>query len=195
MPTPEAVSKGKLQVSSETERLYVELMELYPYVRNVVRKSIGDVPHWEDVVQEIFASCLSSLERGKFDGGSSLRTWVHRITMRRVYDSLRQGYRSFPVPVLTTYSQMGELPSPEWAFEQKETREKIESGFFVLSSKERQVFIFLLNGWESWEIGHSMKASTRRINELRVSGLRKLRKLYGVQNGRQNNSRSRRFGY
>lgn len=170
-------------------------MELYPYVRNVVRKSIGDVPHWEDVVQEIFASCLSSLERGKFDGGSSLRTWVHRITMRRVYDSLRQGYRSFPVPVLTTYSQMGELPSPEWAFEQKETREKIESGFFVLSSKERQVFIFLLNGWESWEISHSMKASTRRINELRVSGLRKLRKLYGVQNGRQNNSRSRRFGY
>lgn len=168
-------------------------MELYPYVRNVVRRKIGDIDGWEDVVQEVYASCLLSLERVGFNGQSSLKTWVYTITMRRVYDCLRQGYKSFPVPVLTSYLESGVLESPEDTFQKSETREKIESGFFVLSPRERKVFVFLLNDWELWEVAHAMKVSVRRISELRASGLRKLRKLYGVKNGRQTNNNNSRY--
>jgi len=159
-------------------------MELYPYVRSVVRGKIGDVPGWEDVVQEVYVSCFSSLERVGFNGHSSLKTWVHRITMRRVYDSFRKGYRTLPSPPAYPEVVVDDSLLPEDLFQRKETREKIESGFFVLTPEEKQVFVLLLNNWEIWEIAHVMKIPSIQVSELRSHGLYKLRKLYGVQNGR-----------
>lgn len=170
-------------------------MELYPYVRSLVRRQIGDIPQYEDVVQEVFVSCLSTLERVGFNNRSSLKTWIYRITMRRVCDELRRHYKVIPDTILEDYATKGHLSSPEKDFQEKEMRERIESGFFVLTRRERQVFTFFLNGWENWEVAQALKVSRGRVGDARESGLRKLRKLYGVTNGRNKRSADLRRGY
>jgi len=111
-------------------------------------------------------------------------------------DFFRKSYREAPPDLLEFYASVGDLESPEEAFKRKETKEKIESGFFVLSPRERKIFTFLLYDWELWEIAHVMKVSHGRVSQLHVSGLRKLRKLYGASNGRQRSrERSKRLGY
>lgn len=169
---------------------------MYPYVRNLVRRSIGDTPQWEDVVQEVYVSCLSTLERVGFNGKSSFKTWLYQVIMRRVYDSLRQSYRVMTAVFMESYVNAEHCPAPDEIFQEVETREKIESGFFVLSPQEKRVFDLLLNDWEIREIAYVMKISISRVGQARSSGLQKMRKLYGVKNGNKtNNNRSKRLGY
>lgn len=175
----------KREEVAETKSLHEQLEDLYPYVYRTVRREIGDVPGWEDTVQEVYVSCLSTLSKHGFNGGSSLKTWLYRVIMRRVYDSLRQSYKSLPIPILMDYSSVGTLESPEDAYLRQEVREKIISGFFVLSPRERHIFHLFLAGWEVWEVAQFLKVSPRRVSAVRTSGLIKLRKLYGVKNGKQ----------
>lgn len=56
----------------------------------MVKQKIGDLPGWEDVVQEVYVSCLATLSRVGFEGKSSLKTWLYRIIFRRIVDKLRR---------------------------------------------------------------------------------------------------------
>jgi len=47
----------------------------------------------EDLIQEVQARVLGNLRSGRFDGRSSLRTYVHRIAMNTRIDADRRGRR------------------------------------------------------------------------------------------------------
>lgn len=60
--------------------------------RSLVRLSarmLGSVADAEDVVQECFVKAYRSLSSGKFDGRSSVKTWLYRIVTHASIDALR----------------------------------------------------------------------------------------------------------
>ncbi|MDH5670819.1 MAG: RNA polymerase sigma factor [Myxococcales bacterium] len=59
--------------------------------RHVARILGGDDPDVEDVVQQVFLAALDGAER--FDGRSSLSTWLFGIATRRALDAARSRWR------------------------------------------------------------------------------------------------------
>jgi RNA polymerase sigma-70 factor (ECF subfamily) len=60
--------------------------------RSLVRLSarmLGSVADAEDVVQECFVKAYRSITAGKFDGRSSVKTWLYRIVTHASIDALR----------------------------------------------------------------------------------------------------------
>jgi len=54
---------------------------------------VGSVPDAEDVVQDAYVSAFRALVGGRFDGRSSVRTWLYRIVTHRAIDTMRSAAR------------------------------------------------------------------------------------------------------
>jgi RNA polymerase sigma-70 factor (TIGR02943 family) len=64
-----------------------ELSGLRPYLVRVAQSRIGDRETAEDLVQDTLATAWGSVER--FEGRSTLRTWVTGILLHKVMDAFR----------------------------------------------------------------------------------------------------------
>lgn len=67
---------------------------------------------WEDLRQEIRIRVLTNLRRGRFNGHSSLRTYVHQIAKNTCIDSLRRAYRRFETEPLSNEARQTETDRP-----------------------------------------------------------------------------------
>ena len=56
-------------------------------------RMLGSVSDAEDVVQEAYMKAYRSLTQGRFDGRSSVRTWLYRIVTHASIDALRSRAR------------------------------------------------------------------------------------------------------
>ena len=65
-------------------------------VRYAARFS-GSVADAEDIVQEAYVKAYQALIAGRFDGRSSLKTWLYRIATRTAIDHGRSRKRSDPL--------------------------------------------------------------------------------------------------
>ena len=86
----------------------------YPTVRRHVQHLLGPDPDVDDVVQDVFVSVFASL-RG-FRGESSLKTWLHRVTVRvaRRYWRRRAVRRALGVAWATAAPASGAtVPGPD----------------------------------------------------------------------------------
>jgi RNA polymerase sigma-70 factor (ECF subfamily) len=54
---------------------------------------VGSVPDAEDVVQDAYVSAYRALGAGRFDGRSSVKTWLYQIVTHRAIDALRSTAR------------------------------------------------------------------------------------------------------
>lgn len=138
-------------------------MELYPYVYRFVRKRIGDMPDWEDVVQEVFCSSLFSLRRGDFERRSSLKTWVHKVMIYKVLDHLRGRWGLKECLFFEGFDYPSNNVSAEEIYEEKDLQEKVKRGFIKLSPRTRQVFYLLLYGWTQFEIAEVLGINHRTV--------------------------------
>lgn len=72
------------------------LREIYRTHQRQVRahlfRLLGDDCEVDDVLQTVFARAFNALER--FEGKSTLRTWLYRITANTTHNLLRKRYRS-----------------------------------------------------------------------------------------------------
>lgn len=64
-----------------------ELSGLRPYLVRVAQSRIGDREAAEDIVQDTLATAWAGVER--FEGRSTLRTWVTGILLHKVMDAFR----------------------------------------------------------------------------------------------------------
>lgn len=78
-------------------------------VRLAARLS-GSLPDGEDVVQDAYVRAYRALVAGRFDGRSSVKTWLYQIVTHRAIDGLRSTARS-PMPK----DHLDELPMPAGA--------------------------------------------------------------------------------
>src|SRR5437763_16155351 len=77
------------------ERVFAELVDAYsPSLLRVARMFVRDRAVAEEVVQETWIAVLRGIDR--FEGRSSLKTWVYRILMNTAKTRGRRESRSVP---------------------------------------------------------------------------------------------------
>ena len=96
------------------------------------RYHAGSAVEAEELGAETFARLLVAL--GRFRGGSSYSTWVYRIAMNVITDTLR---RRRPDPLEA--EPLSELPTAEHEMEQRERRAAVNRALRSLSAEHRMV--------------------------------------------------------
>jgi RNA polymerase sigma-70 factor (ECF subfamily) len=133
LPTPR-----DLRTASKAERAELARV-LYDQLGSKVfelgfRYHAGNTGEAEELVAETFARVLVALAR--FKGGSSYATWVYRIAMNVITDSLR-GRGRRPAPLES--EPLSEQPSAEHELEQRERRADVNQALQSLSAEHRMV--------------------------------------------------------
>ncbi len=142
---------------------------------------------WEDLRQEIRFRVFQNLSRGRFDGRSSLRTYVHRIARNTCIDSSRLAFRRRE----TRGEEERKAAAPA-------SREPVVSGVIArdlllkildgLSDGDRLVVLLVLGERYSCSeaaqrLGVSRSAVKSRLSRCRDRLLRKLGRLLGAGGG------------
>jgi RNA polymerase sigma-70 factor (ECF subfamily) len=97
------------------EAVYTELLRRWhPALLRVARMYVRDRATAEEVVQETWLAVLQGIDR--FEGRSSLKTWVFRILTNRAKTRGGREARSVPFSALRGESEAGEPAVPEERF-------------------------------------------------------------------------------
>lgn len=121
------------------------------YADRIYRLALGllrDPSSAEDVLQETFLAALTHLDR--FEGRSSLGTWLYRVAYNNSMSRLRQ-HREVPLPSVEPDSDEEDIPlpnslvawelTPEEILADEEARAQLDVAIGKLSETLRAVFI------------------------------------------------------
>lgn len=116
----------------------------------VARRYMRNEEDARDAVQEAFIAAFRAI--GKFEGGSTLSTWLHRIAINCCLMKLRSGRRHPETSIeelLPTFDETGHRvlgdegwpESVEAALERRQTREHVREAIGRLPEKYRTVIL------------------------------------------------------
>jgi len=116
----------------------------------VARRYVRNEEDARDAVQEAFIAAFRAV--GRFEGGSSLSTWLHRIAINCCLMKLRSGRRHPEASIeelLPSFDETGHrvLGNEEWpesveaALEKRQTRESVRAAIARLPEKYRSVIL------------------------------------------------------
>ena len=116
----------------------------------VARRYVRNDEDARDAVQEAFIAAFRSI--GRFEGGSSISTWLHRIAINCCLMKLRSGRRRPETSIeelLPTFDETGHrvLHEESWpesveaAIERRQTRERVREAIGLLPEKYRTVIL------------------------------------------------------
>ncbi|HEY8378177.1 MAG TPA: sigma-70 family RNA polymerase sigma factor, partial [Nannocystis sp.] len=149
-------------------------------------RMLGSIAEADDAVQETMVRAWRALDR--FEGRSSLRTWLYRIATRVCLDALeRRSRRGRPVelgPAGTVDDPLTTLPNEAWVepiadaralpadadpHEQASLRESIRLAFVAalqhLPPKQRAVLLLTdVLGWSAAEVAQSLETTVAAVN-------------------------------
>ncbi|MFQ6037297.1 MAG: RNA polymerase sigma factor [Candidatus Aminicenantales bacterium] len=142
------------------------VLKYWPQIRFRVRRSLGHhTTEWEDVAGNILLDVITTIRKGKFEGRSSLGTFVYVITTRRIIDFLRAKSRdrkAFP-----------ELPEPQQEadpslfVEKKERERQVFDALKKLNSRQADIlYLYYYQELTQKEIAEIFGLSPRRINTI-----------------------------
>lgn len=128
---------------------YAQMVESFsPMIYRLVLRMIDDPFEAEDVLQETFLNAFRAIR--KFEGRSSIGTWLYRIATNQALMHLRKKSPTLvsfdePIPVLDDPEQIRELADwcclPEEEFMTTETKNQLKEAIKELSPALRTVFI------------------------------------------------------
>lgn len=123
-----------------------KLVDLYQSrIIGFIKRMVRNSEEAEDISQEVFIRAFQNLS--KFDGRSSLRTWLFRIAYNLCVDSARKKGRYLPDSGLvdSETDEVIEISDPKWNPEtvilDEEMRAVIEGSVGTLSDKLRTVLL------------------------------------------------------
>lgn len=149
-------------------------------------RMLGSAAEADDAVQETLVRAWRALDR--FEGRSSLRTWLYRIATRVCLDALsRRSRRARPMelgPMGTVDDALVSLPGERWVepipdvhalpadadpYERASLRESIRLAFVAalqhLPPKQRAVLLLTeVLGWPAAEVAGSLETSVAAVN-------------------------------
>jgi RNA polymerase sigma-70 factor (ECF subfamily) len=116
----------------------------------VARRYMRSEEDARDAVQEAFIAAFRSIDR--FEGGSAISTWLHRIAINCCLMKLRSGRRRPEISIedlLPTFDETGHrvLHEESWpesveaALERRQTRERVREAVALLPDKYRTVIL------------------------------------------------------
>lgn len=130
---------------------FAQLVSLHEgLVFNLAGRLLGDVEEARDVAQEVFLQVYRSLDR--FEGRSSLRTWIYRIVVNRCRNRQRWWRRRSPgrsrpleslSPAEEARLSLEAAPhgGPHESLERREQARRLERAFATLRFEHRVVLL------------------------------------------------------
>jgi RNA polymerase sigma-70 factor (ECF subfamily) len=140
----------------------------YPAMVRTAMTFVGSRARAEEVVQETWLAVLSGIDR--FEGRSSLKTWIFRILVNRARSAATRDARSVPVTSLAGSREGGgwggtpyppdpleRIAAPGETAEERllsaELGERIEAAIAALPPKQRRVIVLRdVEGWSANEV-------------------------------------------
>lgn len=166
------------RLKARDERAFEELVEEYrERVYRVAWRILRDDESAEDAAQEAFIKVFRNI--GRFEGRSSLYTWIYRITVNIALNKLKRDKfrRMLPLGDMITQDTRPSA-NPERAALGGEVAERIEAAVRTLPEKQRAVFT--LRFYEELshrEIAEIVGCSEGTSKANYFHAIRKLRKL------------------
>jgi RNA polymerase sigma factor (sigma-70 family) len=150
--SPAAAEQGILDECKRGDhRAFAQLMTMHEgMVYNLATRLLGDPEEAHDLAQEVFLQVYRTI--GRFEGRSSVKTWIYRIVVnqcrnRQRFWRRRKKDRSCPIEDLglADEARISARPGPEpGPFEQLERRERdqwVRAGLARLSFDHRAVLV------------------------------------------------------
>ena len=163
------------------EAAFAGLVDKYHVtMKRVASGYLGGAPTAvEEVVQETWMAVLKSLER--FEGRSSLKTWIFRILANRAITRAKRERRSIPMSAMGPLDEsdqpaidpsrfdengMWTTPPPSWgtdpdrALMDSEIRSRVDAAVAELPERQRTVITLRdLEGWSSEDVRNVLEIS------------------------------------
>ena len=113
----------------------------YRLVASAIRLTVGSSDEWEDLVQVAFLEVYKSLDR--FEGRSSLSTWVYKIAIRVGLQHRRRQRRFRWLSLFHNANSPNEYagPHPVAKLESREALKALDTRLAGLSEAKRIVFV------------------------------------------------------
>jgi RNA polymerase sigma-70 factor (ECF subfamily) len=184
-PTLPAIAELPEPPSSGEDRALVErllrkdeaafaslVQQLHPIMLRMAHAMLPSRAITEETVQETWQAVLQGLPR--FEGRSSLRTWILRILIKRARTRGVREHRSIPVPTLAEGNEplrgvdggrlrlpvLASELTPERALLDGELRSRIEAAIATLAEAPRQVLTLRdIAGWTAAEVCNVLEIS------------------------------------
>ncbi|OGD10330.1 MAG: hypothetical protein A2Y86_04110 [Candidatus Aminicenantes bacterium RBG_13_62_12] len=133
-----------------------------PVVSFRVRRALGgDIPDWEDVVNEILTQVLEKVRNGEFRGDSTLGTFIYTVTSRRIVDFIRQKMK-----VLKNGPEPAIPPDPHESLEARERADQLVRHIRMLKPKYRDVlFLFYFQELPREEVARRLDITPAKVSE------------------------------
>lgn len=133
---------------------------------------VQDISTAEDITQDVFFKCYTKLD--DFEGKSTLRTWLNRITINKCKDHLKSGWKKyiqFDLPILKTPKTH---ETPERKLNKKIEHDQITRYVLLLPVKYREMIIlYYFQERSTLEISQLLKLKETSVR----TRLRRARKL------------------
>lgn len=112
-------------------------------VTGFIRRMVNSGEEAEDLAQEVFIRAYQNMNR--FDGRSSLRTWLFRIAYNLCVDHARKRQRTAPESSISDSEDSIEVADLRWDPEAivlgEELRDVVENAILTMSEKLRTVLL------------------------------------------------------
>lgn len=140
----------------------VLIAQYRPVVSFRVRRALGgDIPDWEDVVNEILTQVLEKVRNGEFRGESSLGTFIYTVTSRRIVDFIRQKTK-----ILKSGPEPAVPPDPLESLESSERAAQLARNIRQLKPKYRDVlFLFYFQEHPREEVARRLGITPSKVSE------------------------------
>ncbi|MBM3296103.1 MAG: sigma-70 family RNA polymerase sigma factor [Candidatus Aminicenantes bacterium] len=138
------------------------LAQYRPVVSFRVRRALGgDIPDWEDVVNEILTQVLEKVRNGEFRGECSLGTFIYTVTSRRIVDFIRQKTK-----ILRNGPEPAEPLDPQESLESREKSDQLVRHIRTLKPKYRDVlFLFYFQELKREEVARRLGITPAKVSE------------------------------
>jgi RNA polymerase sigma-70 factor (ECF subfamily) len=140
-----------------------------PYRRELqllAYRIVGSVQDAEDLLQETLLAAWRGLDR--FEGRSSVRTWLHSIATHRSLDAVRATRRAEPYPDALLEGIPDDAPGPEARYETKEaTALAFVAGLQHLPPQQRAALVLRdVLGYRAAEVAVVLATTEASVNSL-----------------------------
>jgi RNA polymerase sigma-70 factor, ECF subfamily len=186
VPLPSQIDEEQLLVRALRERdeqAFESLLDRwYSPMLRLARTYVRSRADAEEVVQDTWLAVLSGIDR--FEGRSSLKTWIFRILVNRARTRARREARTTPLSAMSGSPTDGAAGEPDWLFQaerigvlpwhgqsfeqadphsqlvSEELRVRIEMAVRSLPSRQQEVITLRdLEGWSAAEVCETLDLS------------------------------------
>lgn len=187
LPCTETLLRRGL-VEGDGPSLASVVQQLRPEMLRLARRYVRSADDAEDLVQDTWIAALVGVDR--FEGRSSLKTWLFRILTYRARSAGRRERRLVPMSQLAGSSDIpfdpsvrdplfvSSAPNPHEVTIGRDLRNRVEAALEELPSRQREVVRLRdLEGWSSNEVRERLRVSHGNQRVLLHRGRLQLRKL------------------